>query len=213
MRPTAMGTVGSMTLACAMALASSPAAAQTHTGHEAHMAQMAAAAKDPAVRVMAPQPAIDGISLVDQDGRTTTLVEAVGSDKPVLVNFIFTTCTTICPVMSAGMSQFLTNLGAEQDRVRVVTISIDPENDSAEALRAYAARYHAPSNWHFLTGTPAAVEAAQRAFGSYRGGKNNHEAGTFVRSAAGAPWIALDGFSSAETLQHAVMGHLVPSHQ
>ncbi len=78
-------------------------------------------------------------------------------------------------------------------------------------LRAYAARYHAPASWQFLTGTPAAIEAAQRAFGSYRGGKNNHEAATFVRSAAGAPWIALDGFSSAETLLHAVMGHLVPS--
>ena len=70
--------------------------------------------------------------------------EAIGSDKPVLVNFIFTTCTTICPVMSAGMSQFLANLGAEQDRVRVVTISIDPETDTADVLRAYAARYHAP---------------------------------------------------------------------
>jgi protein SCO1/2 len=188
-------------------------AAQAPPGHEAHMAQMAAAPKNPAVRVMAPQPAIDGIALVDQNGRATTLGEAVGSDSPVLVNFIFTSCTTICPVMSAGMSQFLTNLGAEQDHVRVVTISIDPENDTADVLRAYAARYHAPASWRFLTGPPAAIEAAQRAFGSYRGGKYNHEAGTFVRSAAHAPWIALDGFSSAETLLHAVMGHLVPSQQ
>jgi protein SCO1 len=213
MRSTARRTVGLMTLACAMAVASSPAAAQTPTGHEAHMAQMAAAPRNPAVRIMAPPPAIDGIALVDQNGRATTLGEAVGSDKPVLVNFIFTTCTTICPVMSAGMSQFLTNLGAEKDRVRVVTISIDPENDTADVLRAYAARYHAPSSWRFLTGAPTAIEAAQRAFGSYRGGKNNHEAGTFVRSAADTPWIALDGFSSAETLMHAVMGHLVPSQQ
>lgn len=213
MRPTATGTARLVTLAWAMAVASWPAAAQGPTGHEAHMAQMAAAPKDPSVRVVAPQPAIGGIALVDQNGRATTLGEAVGSDKPVLVNFIFTTCTTICPVMSAGMSQFLTNLGAGRDGVRVVTISIDPENDTADVLRAYAARYHAPSNWRFLTGTPASVEAAQRAFGSYRGGKTNHEAGTFVRSSADAPWIALDGFSSAETLLHAVMGHLVPSNQ
>ena len=84
--------------------------------------------------------------------------------------------------------------------MRVVSISIDPETDTVDALRAYAARYHAPPSWRFLTGTPAAVEAAQRAFGSYRGGKNNHAPGTFVRSAPDAPWIALDGFSSAETL-------------
>ncbi len=110
--------------------------------------------------------------------------------------------------MSAGMSQFLTNLGADQDSVRVVSISIDPEIDTVAALRAYAGATTRPQSWRFLTGTPAAVEAAQRAFGSYRGGKNNHTPGTFVRSAEDAPWIALDGFSSAETLLHASMGHL-----
>jgi protein SCO1 len=202
---------GMAAMVTACAIATTPSRASAQTGHEGHMAQMAAMPKEPAARVMEPPPALDGIALLDQNGRATTLREAVESDEPVLVNFIFTTCTTICPVMSAGMSQLLTNLAAEQDRVRVVSISIDPENDTVEALRAYAERYHAPPSWWFLRGTPAAIEAAQRAFGSYRGGKNNHQAGTFVRSAATAPWIALDGFSSAQTLEHAVMGHLVPS--
>jgi protein SCO1/2 len=198
--------------ACVIAAAPAGAFAQgqEHTGHEQHMAQMKSAGKEPEVRLMTPQPALDGIDLVDQAGRPTTLREAVATDKPVLVNFIFTSCTTICPVMSAGMSQFLANLGADEDGVRVVTISIDPEHDTAEVLRSYAARYHAPSSWRFLTGAPAAVDAAQRAFGAYRGGKNNHVAATFVRPSPAASWIALDGFSSAETLQHAAMGHLVP---
>ena len=203
--------VAGMVVAWAIAVSGARATAQTPTGHEGHLAQMAAGPKDSAARVMAPQPVIPDITLVDQSGRATTLREAIGSDKPVLVNFIFTTCTTICPVMSAGMSQFLTNLGAERDHVRVVSISIDPEADTVDALRAYAARYHASPSWRFLAGTPAAVEAAQRTFGSYRGGKYNHAPGTFVRSAPSAPWIALDGFSSAATLRHAVLGHLVPS--
>ena len=167
---------------------------------------MAAAPKAPAARVMAPQPVLADIALVDQDGRATTLGEAIGSDKPVLVNFIFTTCTTICPVMSAGMSQLLTNLGPERDQVRVISISIDPDVDSVDTLRAYAARYHAAPSWRFYTGTKAAIEAAQRTFGSYRGGKYNHAPGTFVRPAPDASWIALDGFSSAETLMNAFQG-------
>jgi protein SCO1/2 len=199
-------------MACAIAVPGARASAQAATGHEAHMAQMAAAGKGPAVRVMEPQPEIPDLPFVDQTGRKTTLREALGSEKPVLVNFIFTTCTTICPVMSAGMSQFVANLGAEQDQVRVVSISIDPEIDTVANLRAYAERYHAPPSWRFLTGPPAAVEAAQRAFGNYRGGKYNHAPGTFVRSAKDTPWIALDGFSSAETLLHASMGHLASSH-
>ena len=207
MRVTATGLV----VAAAIGLASVHALAQAPTGHEGHMAQAAAAPKESAARVLAPQPAVDEIALVDQNGRATSLSEAIGSDKPVLLNFIFTTCTTICPVMSAGMSQFLTNLGTARDNVRVISISIDPELDTVAALRAYAGRYHAPPSWRLFTGKPAAIEAAQRAFGSYRGGKNNHAPGTFVRASADAPWIALDGFSSAETLLHASMNHLVPT--
>jgi protein SCO1 len=189
------------------------AGAQAPPGHEAHVAQMAAAGKGPTVRLMDPQPDLPRVALVDQDGRTTNLREVLASDKPVFVNFIFTSCTTICPVMSSGLSQFLKNLGTEQDQVRVVSISIDPDVDTPATLLAYAARYHAPASWRFLTGTTAAVEAAQRVFGSYRGGKFNHAPGTFVRSAKDAPWIALDGFSSAETLLHASMGHLAPTRQ
>jgi protein SCO1/2 len=189
---------------------SEPPAAAESSGHEAHLVQMAAAAKPSAARVMAPQPAIPDIAMVDQTGQATTLRGAIGSDKPVLVNFIFTSCTTICPVMSAGMSQLLSNLGPRRDDVHVVSISIDPEHDTVDALRAYAARYHAAPSWRFLTGSPAAVEAAQRAFASYRGGKNNHAPGTFVRPAPGSPWIALDGLASAETLARAFRGHLVP---
>jgi protein SCO1/2 len=198
-------------LLAVVALPSARAVAQTRTGHEAHRAQMAAAPTAPVARFLSPPPVIPDIALVDQNGQATTLREALASDEPVLVNFIFTTCTTICPVMTAGMSQLLTNLGAERDHVRVVSISIDPEVDTVETLRAYAARYRTPPSWRFLTGTPAAIEAAQRAFGSYRGGKNNHVAGTFVRSSADRPWLALDGFSSATTLQRATMGQLVPT--
>ena len=122
---------------------SAPLVVEEKVGHEAHLAQMAAAARPPAARVMAPQPDIADVAMVDQAGRPTTLREAIGTDKPVLLNFIFTSCTTICPVMSAGMSQLLSNLGAKWDEVRIVSISIDPERDSVDGLRAYAARYHA----------------------------------------------------------------------
>jgi protein SCO1/2 len=176
--------------------------------HAAHRAALTAAEQGPTARVLEPQPAIPEVGLVDQEGRRTTLREALATDKPVLVNFIFTSCTTICPVMSAGMSQFLANLGPERERVLVVSVSIDPETDTVDVLKRYAERYHAPASWRFLTGSRSAVEAAQRAFDSYRGGRNNHAPGTFVRAAPDASWIALDGFSSADTLRLASLGQL-----
>ena len=197
-------------MACAAVLGAVRASAQAPSGHEAHLARLAAA-QSSAARVMDPQPAIPEASFVDQDGKPTTLRDALGRDRPVLVNFIFTSCTTICPVMSAGMAQLVANLGPERESVRIVSISIDPETDTVDALRAYARRYHAPPSWRMLTGSRSAVEAAQRAFDSYRGGKNNHAPGTFVRSSRKAPWVALDGFSSAETLRLASLGRLPSS--
>ena len=49
-----------------------------------------------------------------------------GASGPVAVNFIFTTCTTICPVMTATFAQLGRELGLEADRIRLVSITIDP---------------------------------------------------------------------------------------
>jgi cytochrome oxidase Cu insertion factor (SCO1/SenC/PrrC family) len=84
--------------------------------------------------------------------------------------------------------------------VRLVSISIDPETDSVETLRAYAARHRAGASWRFLTGTPATTEAAQRAFGAYRGDRNNHAPATYLRRTRDSPWEVLDGLASAGTL-------------
>ncbi|HSL23640.1 MAG TPA: SCO family protein [Vicinamibacterales bacterium] len=197
-----------LAIACAVAVSAAPAFGQEHTGHEAHQAQSAraAAGAEAPLRVMTPQPAIGNIPLVDHEGRATSLAEAIGSDAPVLVNFIFTTCTTICPVMSTGFSQFQSTLGADRDRVRLISISIDPDTDTAEALRAYAARFGASTSWRFLTGTREHVIAAQRVFGAYRGDKMNHEPVTYLRRAPRSPWEALDGLSSAGALMRAYKG-------
>jgi len=178
--------------------AQSPAAGQT--GHEGHtMPAPAAAAPSPA-RVMTPAPVIGDIPLIDSGNRATSLRDVLATDDPVFVNFIFTTCTTICPVMSAGFAQFHETLAAGRDRVRLVSISVDPTVDTPAALRAYAARYRAGASWQFFTGTPASVEAAQRAFVAYRGGRNNHAPATYFRRGRNAPWQSVTGFSSADTL-------------
>jgi protein SCO1/2 len=188
----------------AAAFVATPRAAQSHDGHAGHAAGPTNVAA--ASRVMTPQPAIRDLAFVDQDGRRTSLLDAIGNDSPVLLNFIFTSCTTICPVMTTGFAQVQETLGAERDQVRLVSISIDPETDTVDALRDYAARYRAGPSWRFLTGTRAAVEAAQRTFGAYRGDRSNHVPATYIRSTPASPWEALDGLSTAKALLRAGRG-------
>src|SRR5262245_15287470 len=74
-------------------------------------------------------------TLVNQDGTRVRLREVLSADKPVLLNFFFTSCTTICPVLSAGFSSVLKTLGEEARDVHVVSIAIDPDHDTPEVLR------------------------------------------------------------------------------
>ena len=137
------------------------------------------------------------LALVDMEGEKTSLLNEVNRGQPVMLNFIFTTCTTICPVLSATFSQVEQQLGDERDQVRMVSITIDPEYDTPARLQAYAARYDAGPQWQFLTGKLEDIVAIQKAFEAYRGTKMNHEPLTFLRATAQSPWVRLNGLASA----------------
>jgi protein SCO1/2 len=167
-----------------------------HDDHHAHHMQ---AMQQPSARTVKAYDLPD-IPLVGMDKSRTSLRAELDSGKPVMLNFIFTTCTAICPVMSATFAQVQKALGPERENLRLVSISIDPEHDTPERLKAYAAKFGAGAEWRFLTGTPADVAGIQRAFDAYRGGKMNHVPLTLLRASPGAPWVRLDGFASAEQL-------------
>jgi len=138
------------------------------------------------------------LPLLTMSGSKTTLHEILDTDKPVMLNFIFTTCTTICPVLSATFSQVQNKMGVKGERVKMISISIDPEYDTPEVLRDYAKRFHAGRQWGFYTGDPADIYALERAFSSYRGAKMNHEPSLFLRAGRDAPWVRIDGIASAD---------------
>ena len=137
------------------------------------------------------------LALVDMEGQKTSLLSEVNRGQPVMLNFIFTTCTTICPVLSATFSQVEQQLGADREQVRMISITIDPEYDTPARLRAYAVRYDAGPQWQFLTGKLEDIVAIQKAFDAYRGTKMNHEPLTFLRASTQATWVRLDGLASA----------------
>jgi protein SCO1/2 len=140
------------------------------------------------------------LALVRQDGKSVSLDGELNDGRPVVMNFIYTTCTTVCPLTSQTFRSFQERLGPQRAKVHLVSISIDPEQDTPARLTEYAARFHADSGWQHYTGTVAASVQAQRAFGVYRGDKMNHTPVTLLRAAPGKPWVRLDGFASADDL-------------
>ncbi len=143
---------------------------------------------------------IPEINLVREDGKMVSLRDELNDGRPVVLNFIYTTCTEICPLVSHTLAQLQDALGPDRDRVHMVSISIDPEQDTPARLAVYAKKYNAGPEWQHYSGTLAASVAAQRAFDAYRGEKMNHTPVTFLRDAPGKPWIRIDGFATADEL-------------
>lgn len=98
---------------------------------------------------------VPAFSLMDQQSRPVSRDSLAGSVW--VANFIFTSCASVCPTLSATMAE-VTKAWIEEPKVRFVSFSVDPETDTPTVLAGYAARFGAdPQRWSFLTGPPADV--------------------------------------------------------
>lgn len=148
---------------------------------------------------------LPAVTLTDAHGKQVEFLPFLDAEGPVLVQFVFATCSTICPILSASFSSAQTELNQlSGGKHRLISISIDPEQDTPEQLRNYAQRFKAGDNWHFLTGNPAAVLQILKAFNATYTGNNKmfHKSLTFMRAEPGAAWRRIDGLLSKQELIH-----------
>ncbi len=136
------------------------------------------------------------VTLINQDGNKVRFKNFLSTDKPVVVDFIFGTCTTICPVLSAGYASLQQRLGPETAKVHLVSISIDPENDTPAVLKDYLQRYRSKPGWDFLTGSRRDIDRVMKAFDAYIPNKMSHYAVTFIRMPKEDSWIRINGMMS-----------------
>lgn len=140
------------------------------------------------------------VPLVTAQGRGVRLLDVMAADGPLVMNFIFTSCTTTCPVMNQAMSGLPERLGTASSRLRLLSVSVDPRHDTPETLRAYAERYRTRAPWHFLTGQPGDIETVRTAFGHDARHLEQGEPLILLRPARGEPWLRIEGYASAEDL-------------
>jgi protein SCO1/2 len=168
----------------------------THADHSAH--QAAAANVTTQRREAAYQ--IPAVTMLDQRGRKQLLSKALDDGRPVMLNFIFTSCYTICPVMTQVFVQVQEKLAGEAGKIHMVSVSIDPEFDTSARLLAYSQQHRAGPQWDFYTGSIEASVAVQKAFDAYRGDKMNHVPMTVLRGPRRSTWDRFDGFASPDNI-------------
>jgi protein SCO1 len=136
---------------------------------------------------------VPNVTLLNQDGEMVRLRSLTDAGKPVILDFIFTTCTTICPLLSAGLSNLRSELGERASRVQIISITIDPEHDRPERLKEYGSRFNAGEGWTFLTGSRDEIGRVLKAFDAFIVDKMSHEPLYILRGPNSDEWVRIRG--------------------
>ena len=162
---------------------------------------LAAQAPPPLKRTMETYTVPD-VTLVNQEGAKVNLKALLETQEPVIVDFIYGACTTISPALSAGYANLQLKLPNQATKARLISITIDPENDTPKAMRDYLKRYRAKPGWDFLTGKREDVDTVLRAFNAYIPNKTLHYPLTLIRHPKTGQWVRLIGLmNSSEFLE------------
>jgi protein SCO1/2 len=140
--------------------------------------------------------AIPDVELLDQDGRTIHFYTDLVKGKVVAVQFIFTTCTTICPPLGATFARVQKDLGERAGRdVRLISISVDPATDTPERMKAWGAKFHAAEGWTLVTGAKPEVDKLLLALGAATASPADHSPTILIGNDAAGQWTRTYGLA------------------
>jgi cytochrome oxidase Cu insertion factor (SCO1/SenC/PrrC family) len=164
-------------------------------------AETNASADPDAIKDLGKQGAIPDVMVYDQDGRLLHFYTDLIKGKTVAINFIFTTCTTICPPLAASFRRVQLELG---DRVggdiRLISISVDPVTDGPARLKAFGDKFKAGPGWTFVTGSKSEIDVLLRALGTFVLDKADHTPMMVVGNEPAGFWTRTYGLAPTASL-------------
>ena len=179
-----------------LVLALSASARATDHSHHAHTVQESSDAMPGTVRITLPDTV-----LTDQDGKSLKLETDAIAGRLVAITFVYTTCTTVCPVQSAVFADVQKQLAGRPDSdVTLLSVTVDPLRDTPPVLKQFASRYQAGPRWKFLTGSTQAVREVLEAFDAYTPNFADHPAAIVVGDPATGEWVRFLGFVSSDVI-------------
>jgi len=145
------------------------------------------------------------VPLVTQDGKTVRFYDDLLKGKSVALNIMYTSCTNECPLETARLVQLQRLLGERMGKdVFFYSISIDPEHDKPEVLKAYMDKFGVGPGWTFLTGNAADIRAVTKKLGLSRysdaENKDGHTAILMVGDVPGGQWVRHSAVDNPEFL-------------
>lgn len=143
--------------------------------------------------------------LVDEQGHRVRFRSDVVHDRVVAIQLIFTTCGTICPPLGANFGKLRKLLGERAGRdVQLISISVDPQADTPERLKAWATQFGYGPGWTLLTGPEADLRSVRKALRVDSGDKASHSPLVLIGNPARGKWTRVYGLAPPATLAAAI---------
>ncbi len=144
---------------------------------------------------------IPDLELLNQDGKRIRFYSDLVKDKVVVINFIFTTCTTICPPLGATFARVQKEMGERVGRdVHFISISVDPATDTPERLKAWGQKFNAGSGWTFVTGDKPGMNQLLKALASSSARPEDHSPTIIIGNEAKGQWTRTYGLAKPSQL-------------
>lgn len=147
---------------------------------------------------------IPNVRVLDQNGRALDFYSDLVKGQNVAINFIFTTCTTVCPVLTATFRRVQTELEKSQSNVKLISVSVDPTVDTPERLRDFAEKFKAGPGWTFVTGDKIEIDSLLQRLGAGVGNKNDHTSMVLIGNDPSDVWTRTYGLSSPTVLMKVI---------
>ena len=149
---------------------------------------------------------IPDVEVLDQNGNALHFYSDLIKGKTVAINFIFTTCTTICPPLAATFARVQKDLGDKTGRdVHFISISVDPLTDTPERLKAWGAKFKAGDGWTFVTGEKQEVDKLLNALGASVSRREDHSPTVIVGNDLKGVWTRTYGLARTAQLTGLIM--------
>lgn len=138
--------------------------------------------------------------VLDQNGKQLNFYTDLIKGKSVAINFVFTTCTAICPSLAATFRRVQQEAHSRGVEVQLISVSVDPTVDTPERLKDFAKKFKAEPGWTFVTGDKAEVDSVLRGLGVAVVNKNDHTPMILIGNDLTDHWTRTYGLSSPATI-------------
>lgn len=139
---------------------------------------------------------IPDAQVLDQHGKQLNFYTDLIKGKTVAINFLFTTCTAICPSLAATFRRVQQDAAARGLDVQLISISVDPTTDTPERLHDFAMKFKAGPRWTFVTGDKARIDSVLQSLGAAVSNKNDHTPMILIGNEASDYWTRAYGLTS-----------------